>query len=120
MIGEIDDGWFVGGGTVLNVDGVVIGEGIHHFHIECSRKSLGAVGVDECELQAVAVLLGVPHLLVISLETTMQAVPVIVDGKGVFIAVESETSVANAVAVTAYQSAKVAVVGKVVGNAVVS
>ena len=50
----------------------------------------------------------------------MQAVTVVVDGKCVFFSVECEFSVAYAVAVATYESTEIAVIGKIVGDAVVT
>ena len=71
MVSEVHDSRLVGSCAIFYVDGVVIGQCVDNLNIESAWETFGAVGVNESELQSVAVLLGIPHLLVIALETAM-------------------------------------------------
>ena len=121
MVGKVHDGWLIGGGGIFHLQLVVVGECVEHLHFECSGKSCRAVFVGECQRQCLVVhLVAVPHAVVISHISSVQAVPVVVLRQLVFLAVECEPSVGNAVAVSSDECSEVAVYVHIVGQRVVS
>ena len=125
MVGQVQHGGLVGCGLVGNLNGVVCGQGVGYLYTNFTGESVLAVGTNGGEFNLCVIhLVGIPHAVVEShLATAMQAVAVVVGNELVFLSVQSELAVADAVAVTSNQGTEVATliaVLDVVGNGVMS
>ena len=108
MVGQVDDGLLVGCSHVFDVQLVVIVELLDDGDPDFARKSFLAVGTDIFQHQRLVVhLQGVPDLCVESFLSPVQTVGAVVDGQLVFLAMELETSFADAVAIAADKRGKV-------------
>ena len=109
MIGEVDHCGLVGGCVVLNFEGIVVGEGVGHVCSERAGVAFVAVGADVREMNTLRRLGGfdVPNHFVKTLQPTVEVVGAVVGGKGVGVCVEFKLPIANAVAVSTYNSTKI-------------
>ena len=125
VVGQVQHGGLVGCGLVGNLNGVVCGQCVGYLYTNFTGESVLAVGTNGGEFNLCVIhLVGIPHAVVEShLATAMQAVAVVVGNELVFLSVQCELAVADAVAVTTNQGSEIATliaVLDVVGNGVMS
>ena len=108
VVGQVDDGHFVCCGHVVDVELIVVVELIDNRHSHFSREAFLAVRTDVFQHERLVVhLQGFPNLLVETMLTAVQAVGTVVDGQHVLLAVQLESSLADAVAVAADERGKI-------------
>ena len=101
----------VGGGLILHLEFIVVGQAVGDLVGELAGIALFAVGAHVREDGADGVLrldrLGLPDDLVESLQAAVQVVGAVVDGQRIFLAVEGELALGDAVGVAADGGAEV-------------
>lgn len=111
MVGEIDDGGFIGGGFIVDVEGVFIGPGVGDGGFEGAGVAFFTVGAGAGEGEdgffIDAFQGGVPDFFIEALFATVEMVGFVVGGEGVFLAIEGEFSFGDAVRVAAGDAAEV-------------
>src|SRR2546430_7060446 len=110
VVGEIDNGFFVGGRGISDPQCVRIRQGVDHTHFQISGEAFLAVLAEVGKFQRLAVFggnnFGGPHGLVETLDASVQTVLTIVLRERVRFAVERELRVPDAVSVAADERAE--------------
>src|SRR6185312_17055202 len=125
VVGQVENGVFVGGGGVLDAQGIVGRDGVHHAHRQRARVALFPVGAVVAELERRRggggnVARG-PQTAVETHVAAMQRVGAVVGGQVVCVAIEREASMGDAVGVAADQGAEVGLgVAHVAGQVVIA
>ena len=109
VVGEVNHRLLVRRRFVLDVDGIVIRQGISNLDVEVAREASLAVLREVGEFDRLGRrLVSCPHLPVEALGTTVEAVRLVVLGKSVLCPVELELTVGDTVAVATDEGTKVA------------
>jgi hypothetical protein len=111
VLRQVHHGRLVGGRGVIEAQGVVVGHGVNRLHRELAGVTFLAIGASVGQLQRRAELALVagrlPDALVEAFQPAVQGVGIVVGGEGVFLTLQGELALGDAVAVTAYQAAEV-------------
>jgi hypothetical protein len=117
VVGQIDDGRFVGRGSIIDAELVVLGEGVVDCDLEPSRIALVAVQADVVQAQpgTVRVEFGrrPPHCFVETHHTAVQVVSIVVACELVRGAVEREPAPGDAVAIPSDEGPEIGVSGEI-------
>src|SRR5450830_1245508 len=110
VVGQVDWRGLVRHGVVAQVQRVVVIQLIGQRHAELARVAVFAVRTAARERDAYRIVpgerLGLPHHLVKALDAAMQVIRRVIHGQLVILAVQTETSLGDAVAVTADDGAQ--------------
>lgn len=124
VIGEVKNGWLVGGGIVVDPEGVVLGPGVGDGACESAGVAALAVGagVGQGESWVVAIVaeIGFPDLFIETLFSAVEMVGGVVGGEGVFLAIQSEFPFRNAVGVATGDATKIGALFDVVVDGIES
>ena len=101
VVGEVYRGRLVGGGEVVDSQFVIVGERVGDLHLQAAGVTFLAVRARVAEGNRRAGLApahaGGPNFFVDSLGAAMQMIGIVVDGQGVFLPVENELALGDAV-----------------------
>ncbi len=117
VLGQVDHRRLVRRGFIVKAQFVVVGQGVFHHARQRAGVALFHVLADIGELHPHAVVrgepFGRPDHLIKALHPTMEMVRLVVDGQGVFRAVEGEFPLGDPVGTASGNSSKVGAVGLV-------
>ena len=117
VVGEVKHSLLVGGGSVVEVQSILIVESVHNLGINVARESGITVRSAQSEFNSVVTgLVGFPYSIVEALGSAMQAVAIVVLRQHIFYAIEREFAVFNTVSVSANEGTEVTVDVQIVGN----
>ena len=125
VVGQVQHCGLVCVSKIIDDQCIVFGQSIGYLYVQVAGIAVFAIGACCGELDDLAVLLiGFPNAVVESNRATaMEAVGAIIDGQLICVAIESELTLGNAVAVTADEGTEVAALRAilhVVGNVVMA
>jgi hypothetical protein len=110
VVGEVDDCGFIRGGGVIDLQLVLIGEGVDHFGGQSPGEAFLAILADVSELDGRPLGGGrfadLPQLLAESERSAVQRIGAVIDGRVVSLALQRELRAADAVAVAADEGAE--------------
>lgn len=109
VVGQVHYSGLIGGCAVLNLEGVVVCEGVGDVCRECAGVAFVAIGTGVGEVNTLSSFgsFGVPDHLVEAVQPAVKVVGAVVGGECVGLAVECKLTVSNAVAVSTDNSTEV-------------
>ena len=111
MVGQIDNGRFVGGSFVCDNQRVTIGQGIGSLHVERAGEAHFAIGRSVAHHQLLVVdLFNVEHTVLITFHTTMETIGTIVYRNLIINTVNRELTLVDTVAITSDESTEIRLV----------
>ena len=120
VVGQIDDGLLLGDATVVDPDGVFIGEGVGHGNVHSTGVALVAVGAVEAEGDGIfGGLLDLPDPEAPEIQTAVQVVGAVVHRQLVELALQGELALADPVGVPAHGGAEEGTGGALVAGGIV-
>ena len=107
VVCHVDDGLLVCETDVVNHEVAIICPCVSHFHVKLAWETFLHVGSHVVQFYCIlSSLLGIPNASVETCWSSVQGVWSVVDGKAVFLSVESELTLANAVSITTDEGRK--------------